>query len=252
VNPSFPITAQQAHAAVLEMRQTPKPLRRPLVLIGGLLDPNIGPSSYRDFFGRITIGGTFIRVAPGFCGTFEECRRMVIDAVDAACPSSDPNWTVEVDVVGASLGGVVARYAATPSIDPSHPRRLKIGRLFTISSPHSGALLAESFTFNELDHDLQPGSAFLKTLADQDASARYELIPYVHLRDDVIGSQNAAPPGRVPYWLDNQSILPAHLEAMMDERILADIARRLRDEKPFTIPPPAALPPEDYPRRKSR
>src|SRR5438309_438158 len=142
-NPSFPITYDDADKAIDEMRAHPKPLTRPLVVIGGFLDPNVSPPLFAHRFRTLTGEGTIVPVSVGLCGSFDECRQKVIDAVDRACPTGDPSFTTEVDVVGASLGGLVGRYAAAPSRDPAHPRRLTVARLFTISSPHAGATLAE-------------------------------------------------------------------------------------------------------------
>ena len=242
-NPSFPVTFDQASRAVSQMRDDPRPLPRPLVIIGGFMDPNVSPPLFKSYFSQITTDHTkIIPVSVGLFGSFDQCRRAVIEAVDNACPSEDPTWTSEVDVVGASLGGLVARFAASPPPDPAKPRRLRIARLFTISSPHSGATLAQHFGFSDYHRNMRPGSPFLQTLAQADASAAYELYPYVRLHDELVGEQYAAPPGTTPYWLPNTPLTPAHGGAMMDTRILADISRRLRGEEPFTHPPPAPLP----------
>jgi hypothetical protein len=144
--------------------------------------------------------------------------------------------------VGASLGGLVGRYAAAPSRQGKSPRRLRIARLFTISSPHAGAKLAEAVPLTDFGHELRPGSEFLRYVAQYDASARYEIYPYVHLDDEIVGDRNAAPPGQNPYWLANAAPLPPHMGAILDERILADISRRLRGETPYTLPPAGPLP----------
>ena len=237
VNPSFPTTFAEANKAICEMRASPVALRRPLVIIGGMFDPNVSPPLYRMWFERVTLNSQVITVSVGFCGSFDECRRKVIDAVQAGFPSNDPQWTTEVDVVGASLGGLVGRYAAAPSGDPSHPRRLKIGKLFSISSPHSGAILAKSLALNGFHRDMRPGSAFLLTLASHDSQVGYELYPYARLNDEIVGAQFAAPPGVIPLWLPNPRWTPSHAGAMCDERILADIARRLRGEEPLSHAP---------------
>jgi hypothetical protein len=163
-------------------------------------------------------------------------------AVDKACPNSDPEWTSEVDVVGISLGGIVARYAAAPSQVISHPRRLKISHLFTMSSPLSGAKITNVIAINQIMRDLKPHSNFLNNLARFDATANYEIIPYVHLDDEIVGDHNAAPPNQNPYWLPNNAPFPPHMGGILDERILADISRRLRHETPFTHPPAGPLP----------
>ncbi len=217
-------------------------LQRPLVLIGGFADPAVAANNEQWFFSGVSRHAVLIPVSIGFCNSFAECREKVIAAVDAACPSNDRVWTSEVDVVGVSLGGLVARYAAAPSPDPAHPRRLRIFRLFSISSPQSGAKLAKTAGFTEFHREIQPGSKFLSALAASDATANYRIYPYTLLNDDIVGETNAAPPGMTPYWLASDSVFLSHSNAMADDRILADIARRLRGERPFTTYPPAPLP----------
>ena len=241
-NPSFPVTFSQAHKAVAEMRNEPRQLSRPLVIIGGFADVNFSPPLFKSFFRGISCDSQIITASVGLCQSFNDCRQKVIEEVDKACPSDDPMFTAEVDVVGASLGGLVARHAAAPADDPANPRRLKVARLFSISSPHSGATLAQLIAITSYHRDLRPNSTFLNRLAEQDADATYELYPYVRLHDEIVGAQNAAPPGVDPLWLPNPPLTLSHLGAMIDERILADIARRLRGEEPFTQWPATPLP----------
>ena len=79
-------------------------------------------------------------------------------------------------------------------------------------------------------------------MATEDTRAGYVLYPYVLLNDCIIDDRYAAPPGKTPFWLANDSLLPAHDAAMLDDRILVDIARRLRDEPAFSRFPAAPLP----------
>lgn len=237
-NPAFPLTPADAHTALDDMRESPKPLPRPLVVLGGYLDPGIGPALYAADLRRLTQDDRITSVSFAFSRDFDETRRKVIAAVDEAFPTDDPEETVEVDVVALSMGGVVARHAAMPV--PGQ-RRLKIARLFTIASPHRGAKRAEWPTFIQLQRDMRAGSEFLTAL-NRCEEEDYELVAYVRLGDDVIGPENAAPQGQTPYWLPNLPLQTAHAGAMRDPRILADIARRLRGEEPFTHGPPAPLP----------
>jgi hypothetical protein len=241
-NPSFLVSYAEANRAIDEMRDHPKALQRPLVVIGGFGDPNVSPPLFEHCFRSMTGRGKIIPVSIGFCQSFEDCRRKVIEAVEKACPSGDPTWTAEVDVVGASLGGLVARYAAAPTSDAGTARRLRIARLFTISSPHAGSVLADQVALTQFHRDLRTGSPFMVKLAQSDAAAGYALFAYVHLKDEIVGPANAAPPGATPYWLAGPAILPAHGTAMFDPRILADIGRHLRGETPFITPPPTPLP----------
>ena len=248
-NPSFPVTFSQAGKAVDQMRADPKPLSRPLVIIGGFGDLNISPPLFKNFFQTISRDSRIITVSVCFCQSFNECRQKVIEQIHKAIPSTDPDFTAEVDVIGASLGGLVARYSAAPSDDPVHPRRLKIARLFSISSPHSGATLANLIAITAYHRDLRPNSPLLQRLAEQDADATYELFPYVRLHDELVGAKNAAPPGVDPFWLPTPPLTLAHLGAIIDTRILADIARRLRGEEPFTRFPATPLPESEASRR---
>lgn len=241
-NPSFPVTFSQAGKAVDQMRSDPQPLSRPLVVIGGFGDLNISPPLFKNFFQTISRDSQIITVSVGLCQSFHECRHKVIEEIDKVLPTTDPDFTAEVDVVGASLGGLVARYCAAPSDDSEHPRRLKIARLFSISSPHNGATLANLIAITAYHRDLRPNSLFLQHLAEHDAEATYELYPYVRLHDELVGAKNAAPPGVDPLWLPNPPLTMAHLGAIIDVRILADIARRLRGEEPFTQFPATPLP----------
>ncbi|HVT89699.1 MAG TPA: hypothetical protein VHD56_12660 [Tepidisphaeraceae bacterium] len=242
MNSSFSATPRQARQVIDEMRREPKQLHEPLLIVGGFLDMNLSPPDLADFFSRISSSSKIITVSLGMCTSFEECRRTIIAAADQACPSADPVWTSQVDVVGVSLGGLASRYAAAPSRDINDRRRLKIARLFTISSPHAGATLARHVGFTEFHRDMQPGSEFLKMLAREDGRAGYTLIPYKHLHDEVVGEQFAAPLGVSPWWLDDVFEPSPHLAAVLDERIRADIALRLRDETPLTTSPPEPLP----------
>jgi hypothetical protein len=241
-NPSFLVTGTLAHHAIAQMQADPRCLSRPLVVIGGYLDPGIASSYEKSFFQRVSNHSKIIPVSLGSCETFAQCRQKIISAVDKACPTADPIWTRQVDVVGVSLGGLAARYAAAPSCDPTHPRRLRVFRLFSISSPHTGATLAQSAGFTWFHREMQPGSEFLRKLAALDSTAGYLIFPYTLLHDNVVGENYAAPPGMRVYWLANDSILPSHPIAFADQRILADIARRLRNETPFSHEPPAPLP----------
>jgi hypothetical protein len=242
-NPAFAVSLPEARQAVMVMRGNPRPLVRPLVIIGGFADMNVSPPLFAAFFRSLTTpDATIIPVSVGTCLSFEECRQRVIGAVDAACPTDDATWTVEVDVVGASLGGLVGAYAAAPCRDPAPPRRLRIARLFTLSSPLAGARLADAVALTAFHRDMRSGSAFLTALHNAGPPG-YELYPYVILHDGTVGAANAAPPGVNPYWLPKPALLPAHLAAMVDARILGDIARRLRGEPPLATGPPVPLPP---------
>jgi len=239
-NPSFPITMDEAVTAWSVMRENPKPLARPVIVLGGIYDPGLAAHHVAGELKEIA-GDDAPVLAIGFleAGSFDRSAKKVIAAVHKKFPSDDPSTTVEVDVIGFSMGGVVARYAASDFYAFKSGTRLNVRRVFTVSSPHQGATLADIPSFDSRVINMREGSTFLKTLnAEQ---CEYELITYARLGDGVVGEENAAPPGHTAWWTSKHRGL-SHASAYGDKRILGDIARRLRDEQPFTTEPPAPLP----------
>jgi hypothetical protein len=245
-NSSFDLSVSDAKIALREMRDDPKPLERPLVILGGYHDPGLAASHLRGEFKKLTGDKRVLGVSFMFCGNFDDCKRDVIAAVDKAFPSDDPIWTTEVDVIGVSMGGLVGRYSALA--DPFAPdgRRLKIARMFTIGTPHRGASMAGMPTFNSLQIDMRANSKFLRSLDRRERklpkAAQYEIYPYVRLGDVIVGAENAAPEGQHPLWVPAEPLQDSHMFATMDARIIADMARRLRGEEPFAVGPPQPLP----------
>jgi len=241
-NPSFSLTVQDSRRALRQMRDAPRPLDRPVLVFGGFLDVGIGPTMTSYQLRRATGDERVTGVAFAFSGSFEECRRRVLAVLDEQFPSDDPQQTVEVDVVAISMGGLVARYCAAPPDDAAPGPRLRIARLFTIGTPHRGAALADLPNFGQLQVDMRAGSPLLEHLDAALEDAPYELYPYVRLNDAVVGPANAAPHGRIAWWVDTPPFDLAHLRAQDDPRIIADIARRLRGETPYTTEPADELP----------
>lgn len=243
LNPSFPVTPSQARAALKEMRAAPKPLARPVVVLGGYHDPGLGAYVWREEVRKWARDATIIDVSFATARDFEDCRRKVIAAVDRACPTDDKDATAPVDVIGASMGGLVGRYAA---VTRPGERRLNVVRLFTVSSPHRGAAWAEALpALSRLHADMRAQSEFFKRLEASEAVTTaddYELVPYVRLGDSIVGADRAAPVGRSAWWISTPPMELAHIGASADPRVRADVARRLRGEEPFTKSPPAPAP----------
>jgi pimeloyl-ACP methyl ester carboxylesterase len=246
-NPSFRITKKEAEAAWRSMKKDPQPLGRPLVIVSGYLDPSMGAWWLSEQFGPLFDDDRVLDVGYASADDLDEARTMIIEAVDKAFPCEDPEWTVPVDVVGISMGGLAARYAAMPARAEPGARRLRIVRLFTLASPHRGAEAAELNLPHELLKQARTDSEFIGWLNEADVNRDYEILPYVRLGDDVIGVENAAPPGTSPWWLPNPAFEHAHIGGTLDVRFRADIARRLRGEPAYTEPPPAPLPEPEQP-----
>jgi len=238
-NPSFPVTWQQANQDWQRMAAAPKSLERPLLIIGGFGDVGLVPWCVGSRFDALAADHRIVTVALGDCFSFESCRRKVIDAVEAKFPSADPARTSEVDVIGMSMGGVVARYASLPLKESG--KQLRIARLFTISSPLRGANQADWVpAVHPLIPPLRHGSALIAQINAK--APPYPVYSYVRLGDIAVGASNASEPGQGVWWLSTPALESAHNGAMFDSRILADIARRLREEPTFATSPPAPLP----------
>lgn len=237
-NPSFPADRDTIIRDQDRMRCNPKPLDRPVVVLGGYRSPHIIALALADRLCELTSQRIedFIPLTFPLRTCFDRITRQVIDAVNEHRPSPDPTRTVEVDVVAHSMGGLVARAAAIPSA--TRPT-LTIRRLMTIGTPHRGARLAERIAPDPASRAMRPGSSFLADLDRALAGAPYELVCYTHLGDRWVGARQTAPPGRIPIWSAGTSAF-SHYSAAADRRILTDIARRLRREPPIAHegPPP--------------
>jgi pimeloyl-ACP methyl ester carboxylesterase len=241
-NPSFNVAATDARKALREMRQSPRALERPVVIVHGL-GPPVGSWAIERELRRLTGDDRVLTVTYDYLGSFEHARRQLVEQVEKQFPSDDPAATREVDIVAISMGGLVARYAAAPPEEVAG-KRLKVARLFTISSPHRGAVMAAlPAVLGRTQLDLREHSPFIRELAEREAAApHYEVVPYARLGDCIVGEQNAAPEGMTPLWVPNLLLEGAHLLAFSDPRIVGDIARRLRGETPFATEPAQPLP----------
>lgn len=240
VNPSFPLTMSAAQAEVKAMREQPHRAARPVVVVSGYADPGIATfgltGQLRDVLGA---DAQIVSVSPGFTLTMQDAREMLIRKVETLPGGErDAEWTVEVDVVAVSMGGLVAAYAALPREDGG--RRLKIARLFTICTPHRGATLASVPSIEPRVADMRKDSAFIAQL--EQTQREYELIPYGRLGDRIVGAENTAPAGMTPWWVETPVLQLSHIDCYRDARIVADIARRLRGEPGYTVGTPSPLP----------
>lgn len=243
MNPSLAITVADATAELGRIRESPQPPVRPIVVIGGLFDVGLAVRNVRTrlaaYFPK---DSPIISVSLFGVGTQDEARDRVLRAVERAFGPGDQDgaWTVEVDVIGFSMGGIVARHSALLRDDGG--RRLRIARLFTLATPHRGASKAGWPTLDQLVVDVRAGSAELTRLDAALPEAGYEIYPYVRLGDEIVGQENASPPGEGVWWVANLPLQWAHGEIYKDPRILLDIVRRLRGEEPVATEPRSGLP----------
>ena len=240
INPSFEVSIDAARADLRRMQSDLRPASRPIVVIGGYADPGVVCESLAAELHRcIGPDAKIIPVSVGLCFTMDSARDRLLKCVQDACPSDDPSRTIDVDVVAVSMGGVVARYAAMPR---EGQRSLRITTLYTFASPHLGAKMAAVPSWESRVVDMRSGSEFLKRL--NSAPRDYTIVPYARLGDAIVGARNTAPPDQTPWWVPTPPGASSHLSVYTDERIIADVARRIRGEPTLTHDPPAPLPPD--------
>ena len=90
------------------------PLPRPVIVIGGFVDPGFTATHVASYVREETGEQRVLAVHPGWLLGFDDAAEMVVDAVEKHFPSDDPDETVEVDVIGISMGGLTARHAGAP------------------------------------------------------------------------------------------------------------------------------------------
>ncbi len=208
----------------------------PVLVIGGWGDPGMATSVATSKLRRKLPGWAFVKTNPGFASDMNRAARVVVEAIEKVSPSDDEAETVEVDVVAVSMGGLAARLAATSG---DGRKRLKIRRLYTIVSPHSGAILADRAGFFGSGRQMRSGSVFLQELAERelDSDETFPIVAYARDGDVTIGDRGAKLPDHLTargtlIWLPIRFWQTGHTGAFADERILSDIARRLADPPP--------------------
>lgn len=218
------------------MRADPRPLARPVVVLGGWRAWQFNAEGLTRRLCALTSGRRedFLAVSFMFHNRLEAAAATASGAVRSRWPGAG-NETVEVDVVGVSMGGLVARLAA---LDGSP--RLKIARLFTLATPHRGAALANRIAIDPAARDMKTGSARLGRL---DASIdSVNVTCYARLRDRIVGARNTSPHGRHPNWIPGPRAL-SHVLVTTEPVFIADIALRLRGEPSLGLP--CSEPPRD-------
>lgn len=206
---------------------------RPVIVLSGYHSPMAQAEHL-----AATLRGLTHRAAPMACVSYFAAGRMdrIISSARAQVmrAMSQHGWR-EVDLIGISMGGLIARAlasggaltAACGRIDGAAP--VNAARVLTIASPHRGARLADWVRPDSAASDLRAGSAFLQSL-DGHGLPR-ELVCYSPLGDTWVGATRASPRGMGVIWTPGVWV-GSHFAATWDMRIVADVAVRLRGEGP--------------------
>lgn len=218
------------------MRREPRALARPVLVLGGWRAWQFNSEGLTRRLCALTSGRRedFLAVSFMFHNRLDTAAAAASRAVRARWPAAGDE-SAEVDVVGVSMGGLVARLAALEG-EP----RLRIARLFTLATPHRGASLANRIAIDPAARDMRTGSARLGAL---DACfGAVDMTCYARLRDRIVGARNASPYGSHPNWIPGPRAL-SHVLVTTEPVFIADIALRLRGEPRLGLP--CSAPPRD-------
>lgn len=236
VNPRFPVPTDDASELLAQCARTPVAQARPILVLGGYMDPGFASSSIERALRRACVDGTTIlAVSFGDCTSMTQCRDRVLAATQSI-RDADPDCAF--DVVANSMGGLIARYCALPPetvVDCGLPEpipsgALRIHHLYTICTPHLGARMAEGAFGSPMTQDMRPGSAFLACLDSALPRAPYALTCFAREGDSIVGAERSAPAGIDPILFDTPPFELSHVDAHRDPRILLVIVRGLRGD----------------------
>jgi pimeloyl-ACP methyl ester carboxylesterase len=232
---AFRHDARAVAAELARLRATPAPLPRPVVILSGYHTPVQVAWWVRVQLTRLTSGnpGDFMTVS-------YPTRTRIEQAAEQSIAAVRNRWREprDVDAVGISMGGLVARYAALAPERRTHPARptqvsddrLRVSRLFTFATPHQGSIRAQKVAPDDAARDMKPGSPFLAALNAHQRD--YPVVSYVHRGDNFVVPEAAAPPGQAAFTADGSRLM-SHFTTAHNPWFLVDIARRLRGEPPL-------------------
>jgi pimeloyl-ACP methyl ester carboxylesterase len=232
----YPEQPHEAAILLAECANAPSSPKRPILVLGGYMDPGFAAGSLERALRRVCgPEAEIVSLSFGDCTSMAQCRDRVL-AATGALRAARPDCTF--DVVANSMGGLVARYAALAPDEisrcglpaPMQEGALRIHHLYTICTPHLGARMAEGLFGSPLTHDMRPASHFLACLDGALEGGGYGLTCFAREGDSIVGADRSAPIGVEPITFDTPPLQLSHVDAHRDPRILLVIVRALRGE----------------------
>lgn len=248
-NPGISVTREEAAASMRQMSTNQKPVVRPVLILNGYHGYAGLAYSQRDALAAHTSRkqSDFLPVSYVTATDIQDSAARVLIAVQERW-GDEVGRLPELDVLGISMGGLVARLCSMPPEARAKlpgsafrqgsrsgsmpPVSLNIARLFTFATPHRGAILADRVSPDDAARSMRTDAAFIAGLNTSEAMREAnisEMICYTQLRDSLVGARNTAPPGMHPCWVDGPAWF-AHFTASRNPIVFADVARQLRGE----------------------
>lgn len=235
-HPRHPEPAAEASLRLSQYAESPSVPERPILVLGGYMDPGFASGSLERALRRACGPDTeIVAVSFGDCTSMAQCRDRVLEAT-RSLRAAQPD--LGFDVVANSMGGLVARHGALSPEEiaacglpsPAQPGMLRIHRLYTICTPHLGARMAEGPLGSPMTGDMRHGSKFLSCLDSALPNAPYSITCFARVGDSIVGAERSAPAGIEAILFDTPPFELAHVDAHRDPRILLVIVRSLRGD----------------------
>lgn len=227
-----------------EMARTPVRLARPVLVLTGWRAPRLQSMMLRDTLQALTGAPDAQFIAAGYPWAWS-VNDAAAEALAALVERFGSRGAIpELDVVAISMGGLVARLLATR---PGAAREsnavlrgaagLRVRRLFTLATPHAGAIRAELARLDECSRQMHAGSAFLRALDAElldstrppgsPSADRFELRCFAIRHDLMVGTDRCAPPGHAARVVEGPRLL-SHALIWQHPRVLLEVAGALR------------------------
>jgi pimeloyl-ACP methyl ester carboxylesterase len=131
----------------------------------------------------------------------------------------------EFDVVGISMGGLIARMLASDEYARECGlQRLRLRNLFTMATPHGGAKIAAHIHVDKAATEMQIGSPRLAWL--NSLPRNYDLHCYAILNDITVGAKQTALDRDHPMWVRGTPLF-SHSLITEHPLVVLDVAARL-------------------------
>ncbi len=198
------------------LRSTPGQKGRPLILLHGYA---MNRASFRTMAQRLSKQG----VGPiyGFeywsMSKVSHSARKLDAYIESICQR---HGCEQVDLIGHSMGGVVARYYLT--LGPGKERG-RVANLLTLGTPHGGSVFA-GFGVGQPKKQLNPRAAFLERLGAARIPEGTRAVAIWSKADALVGTHAQA------RWQGAEEVQIeklGHMSLLYSRRVVAEIARRI-------------------------
>ncbi len=126
----------------------------------------------------------------------------------------------QVDLVGHSMGGVVARYYVSLG---AGKERGRVANLITLGTPHGGSVFS-GFGVGQPNKQLRPRAAFLERLSSARTPVGTKAVAIWSKADALVGTAAQA------HWLGAEEVVfdnLGHISLLYSRRVAAEIAKRI-------------------------